>query len=158
MHIFSCASQTQKPSPLLCSSRPLLLVQPRFAQVFLPEIGFLPCISPDLRCDQCSSHNPSLHGNLSCLNKCSDFRCSSPVPAEHHLPFHHLQEPFHSADATFRLHVPLFHQDPTYLASQPLIRTPGNTGTALITIHYGNASLQTSRFDHQQRCGHPADV
>lgn len=84
------------------------------------------------------------------MNKYSGFPCSSHVPAEHHLPFHHLQELFHFVYATFRL----FHQDPTYLASQPLIHTPGNAGMALITIHYGNVSLQTSRFDHQRLRGH----
>lgn len=74
--------------------------------------------------------------------------------AEHHLPSHHLQELFHFVYATFRPHVPLFHQDLTYLASQPLIHTPGNTGMALITIHYVNVSLETSRFDHQRLRGH----
>ena len=88
------------------------------------------------------------------MSKYSGFRCSFHVPAEHCLPFHHLQELFHFVYATFRPHGPLFHQDPPYLASQPLIHTPGDTGTALITIHYGNVSLQTSRFDHQRLRGH----
>lgn len=38
-----------------------------------------------------------------------------------------------------------FNTIPGYLASQPLLCTRGSTGTALITIHYGNVSLQTSQ-------------
>lgn len=61
---------------------------------------------------------------------------------------------FYFVYATFKPHILLFHHDTTYLASHLLVHTSGNTGTALITTHYGNVSLQTTCFNHQQLHGH----
>lgn len=61
---------------------------------------------------------------------------------------------FYFVYAIFKPHILLFHHDSTYLASQLLVHTLGNTGTALITTHYGNVSLQTTCFNHQQLHGH----
>lgn len=96
---------------------------------FLPEIVFLLCISPDMGWDQCSSCDPSLHSNFSCVSKWGGFWCSPQHPLSTTCPFHHLQELFHIVYVTSRAQIPIFHQD-------PLIQTPGNLTTALITAHF----------------------
>lgn len=151
MHIFSVL-QTQKLSPLLCSLHPLLPAQPAFVQGLLPAVGFLLCIPPDL-CGGRTHPIPSNYTIMGLVVSVMGFGVLLVCPLNTTCPFIISGSHF-PVHATFRPHIPLFHQGPTCLASQPLTHTAGNTGTALITACCGNLSLQMSCCDHRWLHGH----